>query len=190
MADRYVTIADAPAYCINKEGLVWSRARKAPLRSWLNKSGTESVSLWVNGRYITRTIPKLVQLAFSDETPEGFKPVNLDGLDGYVINKSGDIFSLKHRKLRVHQKWRGWHKVMLWNRSLDKNSSYSVHKLVMLTFGPSQPEWCDQINHIDGNKSNNHVSNLEWCNALHNTRHAQALGLRKPRKDDDYVCTN
>ena len=51
-----------------------------------------------------------------------------------------------------------------------------VHRLVAFAFIPKQ-EGKDYINHIDGNRLNNNVENLEWCNHLENNRHAFENGL-------------
>ena len=53
----------------------------------------------------------------------------------------------------------------------------SVHRLVALHFLPN-PYNHPQVNHKDGDKSHNHVDNLEWCSAEHNTQHALQNGLR------------
>jgi len=71
----------------------------------------------------------------------------------------------------------------------------SVHRLVALTF-IINPNRFKQVNHIDGNKCNNIVNNLEWCSASNNQIHAIKLGLVTIKKgterafaklDDDSV---
>lgn len=52
------------------------------------------------------------------------------------------------------------------------------HRVLMETFVPN-PENKPQINHIDGNKFNNSLSNLEWCTAEENREHAIRTGLQK-----------
>jgi hypothetical protein len=63
---------------------------------------------------------------------------------------------------------------------LSKNGNYkywSVHRLVCLTFLPN-PNNKPQINHIDGDRYNNNISNLEWVTAKENIRHSIDTGLQ------------
>ena len=55
-----------------------------------------------------------------------------------------------------------------------------VHRLVAQAFIPN-PDNLPQINHIDGNKQNNRVDNLEWCDNSYNQIHANKLGLNENR---------
>lgn len=56
-----------------------------------------------------------------------------------------------------------------------------VHRLVAVAF-ISNPSGKPQVNHIDGDKENNTVSNLEWCTNSENQRHAVLHGLTEGRK--------
>lgn len=67
--------------------------------------------------------------------------------------------------------------VRLWING--KVISFSVHRLVAEAFIPN-PENKPQVNHIDGNKFNNKLWNLEWVTQEENMRHAIATGLMKP----------
>lgn len=56
-----------------------------------------------------------------------------------------------------------------------------VHRMVALAFIPN-PLNLPQVNHIDGNKQNNKIDNLEWISNLENMRHAWKTGLRNKEK--------
>ena len=53
-----------------------------------------------------------------------------------------------------------------------------VHRIVLLTFNPNDE--IKQVNHIDGNKTNNKLENLEWCTDSENKIHAYKIGLMTP----------
>ncbi len=99
------------------------------------------------------------------------------------IDESGKIYSesrdgkIRELKPNVNKK-RGY----LYARTSTKN--YSIHRLVASAFLPN-PENKPQVNHKDGNKHNNDVSNLEWVTATENARHAISNGLTRQLKKNE-----
>lgn len=74
----------------------------------------------------------------------------------------------------------GYYQVQL-TRTDKTRSCLFIHRLVGIHFIPN-PDNKLKINHKDGNKLNNHYSNLEWCTQLENIQHAQKSGLMRKSK--------
>lgn len=66
----------------------------------------------------------------------------------------------------------GYFCVRLWDRGRSRNSF--VHRLVAQAFVPN-PEHKPEVNHIDGDKTNNTASNLEWVTGAENKRHCREV---------------
>ena len=104
----------------------------------------------------------------------------IEGFGGnYTIYEDGRIYS-KCRNVYLSPRLtkKGYHSVILYFEGVPKNKL--VHRLVMDTFDPISGAVTHlQINHIDGNKTNNHRMNLERCTAKENVAHAYLNGLIK-----------
>jgi hypothetical protein len=100
------------------------------------------------------------------------------GWPEYMVSDTGVIrykATGKIRKPRIEKL--GYHSVDLWRNNYMKR--LKVHRMVALAF-IDNPLNKPQVNHIDGDKNNNKVSNLEWTTAKENSQHAYATGLSKP----------
>lgn len=84
-----------------------------------------------------------------------------------IICKDGQLKPIKSRCLRPGNNGSGYLFVQLWVDNIPYRKY--IHRIVAETFIPN-PSNLEEVNHIDGNKSNNAVSNLEWCNRLYNER--------------------
>ena len=96
----------------------------------------------------------------------------------YSISSEGRVRNDETNKMKTMDATSdGYHKVDLYSNG--KRTSVRVHRLVAEAFIPN-PNKLPQINHIDGNKENNNVKNLEWVNNSQNMIHAYRTGLATP----------
>jgi hypothetical protein len=108
---------------------------------------------------------------------------DIEGTNGrYEISNKGRVWSnVSDKYLAAHPNGQGYlHVLIYWPDS--SRSTKKIHKLVAQHFlAKPRDKSKSQINHKDGNKLNNHVSNLEWCDGSHNTQHAYDIGLSEGR---------
>lgn len=126
---------------------------------------------------------------------EVWKPIN--GFPFYEVSNFGRVRSrdrnvtvggrwfrpvkklMKGRILRAGSQTNGYLTVVLCDGvSRTGQRSQLVHRLVAIAHVPN-PEGHKEINHINGIKTDNSASNLEWCSRRHNLIHAIETGLRK-----------
>lgn len=88
----------------------------------------------------------------------------------YEVSESGVVRNKSGRVLKQWVSDQGYAKVCIGGKSV------SVHRLVAIGF-LENPNMYPEINHKDGVKNNNSVSNLEWCSRSQNMKHAYAIGL-------------
>lgn len=106
--------------------------------------------------------------------------------ENYVVSNTGDVIRLEYRDkkganrpfklLKPNINEDGYASTTLRNDEGEKY--FRIHRLVAREFIPN-PENKETVNHIDGNKLNNRVENLEWNTREENMQHAYKTGLKK-----------
>ena len=101
---------------------------------------------------------------------------SLQGLSHYRISKNGDVFSYYRRKVRQLKAYKVGAGYMCVRLTKDDGTEVQryVHRLVATAF-IDNPQALPEVNHIDENKENNNVSNLEWCTRLYNMRYGTQI---------------
>lgn len=101
--------------------------------------------------------------------------VSVKEFPDYLVNRLGQIKRLDGKLLKTGRSEKGY--VIVHIKGSDGNMhTVRVHRLVAMAFIPN-PNNYPEVNHIDGNKLNNTVSNLEWCTKQQNIAHARQTGL-------------
>ncbi|MBO5138700.1 MAG: HNH endonuclease [Bacilli bacterium] len=90
-----------------------------------------------------------------------------------VVCKNKHKFTCREKILKLNTR-NGYYVVNFQKEGLKR--SFQIHRLVAIHF-INNPQNKPQVNHIDGNKKNNNVNNLEWVTIKENINHAFNIGL-------------
>ena len=100
--------------------------------------------------------------------------LKIKDFEDYTIDEQGNVFSLRKNKyLKQTINKYGYCKVTLQKNKYKK--MFSVHRLVAEAFIPN-PNNYPCVNHIDSDRTNNNIDNLEWCTHKQNTQWALKTG--------------
>ena len=113
---------------------------------------------------------------------------SLKGFPGYQISNLGRVKSFRKTssgKVLKSRKDKADYITIGVYDEVNKQKHRPIHLLVILHFGLPKPSPKHQGNHIDGDKSNNWNTNLEWVTAKENIEHAEKIGLRNSKKENN-----
>lgn len=105
-----------------------------------------------------------------------YKKVPIKDFPGYKIDTNGIVYSKKGKPLKGSLRGRGKYLSVHLRDETGKSYLPVVHRLVAQTFIPN-PENKNTVNHIDANKYNNKLENLEWATNKEQVDHAFKVGL-------------
>lgn len=118
---------------------------------------------------------------------------SIKGYPGYWVNKKGKILGKQLNIYKQGKNYKGYPIVSMHHKDSDgeyKLKTKAVHRIVAETFiHNDNPEIKNQVNHIDGNKENNTIENLEWCTNQENKRHAVDNGLIADTKGEKHSAS-
>ncbi len=115
---------------------------------------------------------------------------DIEGYEGlYQVSNLGNVKSLgnggsnasREKLLKTHKNQKGYLRVRLCKEGKTKN--HLIHRLVAVEF-IENPNNYSQLNHRDEDKTNNQVTNLEWCDCLYNINY----GTRNQRISKQVLC--
>lgn len=100
-----------------------------------------------------------------------YKRERVNGYEKYEVDTDGVVYGQRGNPLKYSLNPKGYCMVIF---SIGgKTKGFGIHQIVARQFVfNSDPEHKTQVNHIDGNKTNNRVDNLEWVTPKENSRHS------------------
>lgn len=106
-----------------------------------------------------------------------FEPVDIPGYPGYKVTKDGLVIGKRGQIIKGHIDRCGYREVLL-SYCPDFQKQVLVHRLVLSTFSPIENMDKYDVNHINGDKLDNRLENLEWCTRSENVLHSYRNGLQ------------
>ena len=110
---------------------------------------------------------------------EQWKDVYINGkLTNYLVSNHGKVFSKSTKRILAPTKNKEYPQVKI--SASNREYTRKIHRLIAEAFIPN-PDNKPEINHKDGNRGNNELTNLEWVTHSENVKHAYDTGLTKIR---------
>jgi hypothetical protein len=145
-------------YEINENGIVRNITSKRILSLRKNK-----YCLSKNSKLKNHTKSELLYKTFGNDKLKDF--VEIPGFQNYIINRNGEVYSLRTHIIRKPHNNDGYMVIQL---TQDKKGfTQLIHRLLALSFIPN-PNNLLEVDHIDRNRSNNSLENLRWSNRVEN----------------------
>ena len=151
-------------YIIYSDGNVFDKYRNTYLKPFDNRV----TLIGTNNKQYKISINKLLELTFGTNDFKDFEVVKEH--PDYIISKTGSLYNTKSKRYVSTTVKNGYIRYNVnWSRR-------NMHEVLADQFIPN-PNKYNSIDHIDGNKLNNDLSNLEWCDIEENKKRAYNNGL-------------
>ena len=113
---------------------------------------------------------------------EEWRTVIIDGIEfeDYEVSNLGNLRSIKSGlNIKGSLDSKGYVRVTLLRKENGKKirKGGKIHRIVLESFEIPKPDGCDQVDHIDGDKENNQLTNLEWVDCKTNIKRSWETGL-------------
>lgn len=111
---------------------------------------------------------------------------SIEGFENYYVSNFGKVKTPRGKLLKEHFNYKGY--VMVSLSKHNKCKLLSLHRIVAKAFIPN-PNQLPCINHIDEDKTNNCINNLEWCDNAYNKRYSSAIKVMQYDIHGNYIKT-
>lgn len=160
---------------ITIDGIEYESITKAAQATGIDRQKLYSV---VRGRRtdLTQDIRASTNPDRPDIMPDGVWK-EIEGYHGYMVSNDGRVYSCRRKCVMKQSSIGSNNYLRVGFKAMSKSFNLRVNRLVAIAFVEGRSEKRNVVNHIDGNKRNNHYENLEWCTPSENSKHAVDTGL-------------